>query len=278
MVRTNSSKTDEAQGDQRRSIALMLTFEAGARVRQRRHQRSVPRRARRCAGRLDPHHRHDRVAGKDRATRKQPDGIGVDDWFPTLAGIIGAKVPIDRPIDGVDQGAFITGMQANSNRESLITFIGAEVAGVRWRSFNDQSGRMRTNLYMELENWGVHEWLGYSAASSLFAEGWSDIPRARCTITRELHKEKGLARRSSRKSLIMLVGRVGIEPTTNGLRVRGTRAGAGRKPMKRNGRFAGTRTAAPRHNLGSRRSVGTNTPKAIRLAWAIQVPFLDLFS
>ena len=80
--------------------------------------------------------------------------------------------------------AFITGMQANSNRESLITFIGAEVAGVRWRSFNDQSGRMRTNLYMELENWGVHEWLGYSAASSLFAEGWSDIPRARCTITR----------------------------------------------------------------------------------------------
>ena len=154
------------------------------------------------------------------APRVSNQMVSVHDWFPTLAGIIGAKVPIDRPIDGVDQGAFITGMQANSNRESLITFIGAEVAGVRWRSFNDQSGRMRTNLYMELENWGVHEWLGYSAASSLFAEGWSDIPRARCTITRELHKEKGLARRSSRKSLIMLVGRVGIEPTTNGLRVR----------------------------------------------------------
>jgi arylsulfatase len=61
--------------------------------------------------------------------------ISVHDWFPTLAGIIGAKVPTDRPIDGVDQGAFITGMQANSNRESLISFVGEEVAGVRWRNY-----------------------------------------------------------------------------------------------------------------------------------------------
>jgi len=51
------------------------------------------------------------------------------------------------------------------------------------------------------------------------------------------------------KPLKVLVGRVGIEPTTNGLRVQGTRAGAGRKPQKRNGDFAGTRIVSPRPNL-----------------------------
>ena len=61
--------------------------------------------------------------------------VSVHDWFPTLAGLIGAKVPADRPIDGVDQGAFITGKQAQSNRDSLITFVGDEVAAVRWRQF-----------------------------------------------------------------------------------------------------------------------------------------------
>ena len=45
------------------------------------------------------------------------------------------QVPSDRPIDGVDQSAFLTGKQANSNRESLISFIGEEVAAVRWRHF-----------------------------------------------------------------------------------------------------------------------------------------------
>jgi arylsulfatase len=61
--------------------------------------------------------------------------FAVHDWLPTLATIIGAKVPTDRPIDGVDQGAFLTGKQDNSNRESLITFIGDEVGAVRWRQY-----------------------------------------------------------------------------------------------------------------------------------------------
>ena len=39
------------------------------------------------------------------------------------------------PIDGVDQSAFFTGKQAKSNRESLLTFIGEEIAAVRWREF-----------------------------------------------------------------------------------------------------------------------------------------------
>lgn len=61
--------------------------------------------------------------------------VSVHDWFPTLASIIGAQVLADRPMDGVDQSAFVTGKQAKSNRESLITIIGEEVAAVRWRQF-----------------------------------------------------------------------------------------------------------------------------------------------
>ena len=43
------------------------------------------------------------------------------------------RCPTNRPIDGVDQGAFLLGKQARSNRESLITFIGEDIAAVRWR-------------------------------------------------------------------------------------------------------------------------------------------------
>jgi hypothetical protein len=61
--------------------------------------------------------------------------ISIHDFFPTLAKIIGAKVPEDRPIDGVDQSGFFTGKQAKSNRESLISCIGEEIVAVRWRQF-----------------------------------------------------------------------------------------------------------------------------------------------
>lgn len=50
----------------------------------------------------------------------------INDFFPTLAKIIGAAVPTDRPIDGVDQSALFFGTQAKSNRESVITFIGGK--------------------------------------------------------------------------------------------------------------------------------------------------------
>ncbi|HTE31468.1 MAG TPA: arylsulfatase [Chryseolinea sp.] len=61
--------------------------------------------------------------------------VSVHDWLPTLAGFIGAKIPTDKPIDGVDQGAFFMAKQPKSNRESLITLIGEEVGAVRWRNY-----------------------------------------------------------------------------------------------------------------------------------------------
>lgn len=69
------------------------------------------------------------------APRVSNEMVSIHDLAPTLAAIIGAKMPDDRPIDGVDQSAFFLGKQEKSNRESLITCIGEDIVAVRWRSF-----------------------------------------------------------------------------------------------------------------------------------------------
>ena len=61
--------------------------------------------------------------------------ISVHDFLPTLANIIGEKLPQDRPYDGVDQTDWLLGKQPNSNRNSLITFMGGRIAAVRWNQF-----------------------------------------------------------------------------------------------------------------------------------------------
>jgi len=57
------------------------------------------------------------------------------DFLPTLASFVGAQVPTDRPIDGIDQSAWLLGRQDHSNREHLLTFIGPDLVAVRWRHF-----------------------------------------------------------------------------------------------------------------------------------------------
>lgn len=57
------------------------------------------------------------------------------DIFTTLAHVGGAKVPADRPIDGVDQMDFFTGKQSKSNREGFPIYGGAELAAVKWRDW-----------------------------------------------------------------------------------------------------------------------------------------------
>lgn len=69
------------------------------------------------------------------APRASNEMVSIHDIFPTLAKLIGADVPTDRPIDGVDQSALLTGKQTKSNRDSLITFIGDEIVAVRWKQF-----------------------------------------------------------------------------------------------------------------------------------------------
>ena len=61
--------------------------------------------------------------------------VSIHDLFTTLGNIIGAEIPTDRAIDGVDQTDFFLGQQDRSNRESLITFLGDEIVAVRWQHF-----------------------------------------------------------------------------------------------------------------------------------------------
>jgi arylsulfatase A-like enzyme len=68
---------------------------------------------------------------------KVSDEIFADlDWYPTLANLAGAKkhVPMDRPIDGVDQKNFLLGQQEKSNREHVVTFVGTDIWSVKWRN------------------------------------------------------------------------------------------------------------------------------------------------
>ena len=66
---------------------------------------------------------------------KNNEMVAIQDFHPTLASIIGAELPNDRPYDGIDQSGFFLGRQAKSNREHQITFVNNEIAAVRWRHF-----------------------------------------------------------------------------------------------------------------------------------------------
>ena len=76
-----------------------------------------------------------RWPGKIKPGSRSNGMISVHDFLPTFANIIGEELPGNRYYDGFDQTDFILGKQENSNRNSLITFIGGRVAAVRWNQF-----------------------------------------------------------------------------------------------------------------------------------------------
>ncbi len=57
------------------------------------------------------------------------------DIFPTLARVAAGKIPQDRVIDGVDQLDFFQGKKTDSNRESVIIYVGSDIYGVKWRNW-----------------------------------------------------------------------------------------------------------------------------------------------
>jgi arylsulfatase len=59
------------------------------------------------------------------------------DWFPTLLNLLGhgELVPVDRVLDGVDQSAFVLGLQPTSNREHFLMFFEDLFVGMRYRNF-----------------------------------------------------------------------------------------------------------------------------------------------
>ena len=57
------------------------------------------------------------------------------DTFTTLAKFAGATVPQDRPIDGVDQSAFLLGKSEKSSREGFPVFVADRLEAVKWRNW-----------------------------------------------------------------------------------------------------------------------------------------------
>jgi arylsulfatase A-like enzyme len=61
--------------------------------------------------------------------------FSIMDFLPTFAAILGTKLPTDRPFDGVDQTAVLSGKSEMGARESLLTFIGPDLVAVRWKQW-----------------------------------------------------------------------------------------------------------------------------------------------
>jgi arylsulfatase A-like enzyme len=61
--------------------------------------------------------------------------FSIMDFLPTFASLLSAKLPTDRPIDGVDQTAVLLGKSTMGSRESLLTFIGPDLVAVRWKQW-----------------------------------------------------------------------------------------------------------------------------------------------
>ena len=61
--------------------------------------------------------------------------VHIADIFPTIARVVGADMPDDRVIDGVDQLDFFLGKQAQSNREGFVYYIKNEMRAVKWREW-----------------------------------------------------------------------------------------------------------------------------------------------
>ncbi len=76
-----------------------------------------------------------RWPGRIPAGRVSNEIVHVTDLYTTLAGLAGAQVPQDRPIDGVDQLPFFLGQQDKSAREGFAFYIKNELRAVKWRDW-----------------------------------------------------------------------------------------------------------------------------------------------
>ena len=61
--------------------------------------------------------------------------FSIMDFLPTFARIVDGKLPTDRAIDGIDQSEVLLGNSAMGHRESLLSFIGADLVAARWKQW-----------------------------------------------------------------------------------------------------------------------------------------------
>jgi len=57
------------------------------------------------------------------------------DLFATFSNVSGGSMPDDRIIDSVDQTAFFTGQQDNSDRDGIVVYVGSDIHGVKWKNW-----------------------------------------------------------------------------------------------------------------------------------------------
>jgi arylsulfatase A-like enzyme len=76
-----------------------------------------------------------RWPGKVPAGRVSNEIVHIVDMYPTLARVGGAKVPDDRPMDGVNQLDFFLGKQENSNREGFPAYVADRLSAVKWHNW-----------------------------------------------------------------------------------------------------------------------------------------------
>ena len=69
------------------------------------------------------------------AGRVSNEIVHIVDILPTLAAIVGADVPKDRMIDGVEITDFFTGERAVSGREGFVIYVGDELRPLKWRNW-----------------------------------------------------------------------------------------------------------------------------------------------
>lgn len=85
-----------------------------------------------------------RWPGKIRAARVSDEIVHGVDLFPTLASMVGASVPKDRPIDGVDQSNFFLGKTDKSSREGILIWCDNRLHAVKWRNYKLHFYRQET--------------------------------------------------------------------------------------------------------------------------------------
>ncbi|MGA2127857.1 MAG: arylsulfatase [Xanthobacteraceae bacterium] len=61
--------------------------------------------------------------------------FSIMDFLPTFAHLVGGSMPMDRPIDGVDQTDVLLGNSATGRRDSLLSFIGGDLVAARWKQW-----------------------------------------------------------------------------------------------------------------------------------------------
>ncbi len=85
-----------------------------------------------------------RWPGKIEAGRVSDEIVASLDLYPTLAAFAGAKLPVDRGIDGVDQSAFLLGTDESSARDHFYYYAGTHLHAVRsgkWKLVRQRQAR-----------------------------------------------------------------------------------------------------------------------------------------